>query len=267
MQAIMQGLLTVPGVMGGMLSDERGTVMASSFPAFFDQGTLKGAADLLHDQAIGLQEATGGVRLFDIRCELGRIIIKTLPKMFLVVLCQPTVNVQLLFISLNVAIKKLEKLSIDNLLTQTAQQAAPLVKLPPAAVAAAPLAAPAVPAYSDYRAVCDAKGVLLQCSIIQKTAGTFWDSMTSHASINRNTAVEISNFFSTGPFKKLTFDNLKSGISKRVPVTVIQHDRDHAYDGKVLMTLALAESLTLKEGDQVRAQVVFGGGLHGWEGI
>jgi len=50
-------------------------------------------------------------------------------------------------------------------------------------------------------------------------------------------------------------------------VTVIQHDRDHSYDGKVLVTLALAELLKVKEGDQIRAEVVVGGGYFGWEGI
>jgi hypothetical protein len=266
MQAIMLGLTTVPGVMGGMLSDERGNVLAHSFPPLFDQGTLKGVTELLQDNTVGLQEATGGVKLFDMRFELGRIIIKTLPRMFLVILCQPAVNVQLLFISINVAIKKIEKLAVDNQLIQAAQQALPQVQVPPPAAPAARQAT-AAPVYSDYRAVSDAKGVLLTCEIIKKTAGTFWESMSDQASVNRNTALEVSNFFNTGPFKKLTISNRTSGVSKHVPVTVIQHDRDHVYDGKVLVTLALAELLKVKEGDQVRAEVVTGGGYFGWEGI
>jgi hypothetical protein len=266
MQAIMMGLTAVPGVMGGMLSDERGNVLAHSFPPLFDHGTLKGVTDLLQDNTDGLQEATGGVKLFDIRFELGRVIVKALPRMFLVILCQPTVNVQLLFISINVAIKKLEKISVDNLLVQTAQQALPQVQMPPADVSSVRKVT-AAPVYSDYRAVADAKGVLLTCEVIVKTAGTFWDSMSDHASLNRNTSLEVSNFFSTGPFKKLTVTNLTTGTSKNVPVTVIQHDRDHAYDGKVLVSLALAELLKLKDGDQIRAEVVAGGGLFGWDGI
>lgn len=266
MQAIMLGLTTVPGVMGGMLSDERGNVLAHSFPPLFDQGTLSGVADMLLDNTVGLQEATGGVKLFDMRFELGRIIIKTLPRMFLLVLCQPSVNVQLLLISINVAIKKLEKLSIDNLLVQAAPQALPQVQVSPSPIPASSRVSVA-PVYSDYRALSDAKGVLLTCEIIKKTAGTFWDSMTDQASINRNTALEVSNFFSTGPFKKLTITNRASGDSKHIPVTVIQHDRDHSYDGKVLVTLALAELLKVKEGDQVRAELVVGGGFFGWEGI
>jgi predicted regulator of Ras-like GTPase activity (Roadblock/LC7/MglB family) len=266
MQSIMLGLTSVPGVMGGMLADERGNVLAHSFPPYFDAGTIKGAAELLQDNTVGLQEVTGGVKLFDIRFELGRLIIKTMPHMFVVVLCQPTINVQLLFISLNVAIKKLEKLSIDNLLVQTAQQAAPHVQMPPISGATSrPVSA--APAYSDYRAVTDEKGVLLTCETMKKTAGTFWESMADNASINRDTAFEISNFFKTGPFKKLTVSNRTNGISKHVPISVIQHDRDHVYDGKIILTQALTELLHVKEGDQIRVEVVHGGGILGWEGI
>lgn len=270
MQSIMLGLTSVPGVMGGMLTDERGNVLADSFPAFFDKGTLKGAADLLVDNTIGLQDVTGGVKLFDIRFELGRVIIKTLPHMFMVVLCQPQVNVQLLFISLNVAIKKLEKLAIEQprLVHPPQQQVVPHVQLPPATVTPQQPSTGAPPAsYSGYRAESDTKGVLLSCEIMKKTAGTFWDSMADSASINRDTALEVSNFFNTGPFKKLTLTNCTSGVSKHVPVTVIQYDRDHFYDGKIILTQSLTELLNVKEGDRIRAEVVRGGGILGWEGI
>lgn len=266
MQTIMLGLAAVPGVMGGMLSDERGNVLANSFPPLFDQGMLKGAAELLQDNTIGLQEATGGVKLFDMRFELGRIIIKALPRMFLVLLCQPSVNLQLLLISMNVAIKKIEKMAVDNPHVPAVQQTPPQVQTPHSALhALRPLVAASL--HSDYRALTDDRGVLLTCEIIKKTAGTFWDSMSDQASVNRNTAFEISSFFKTGPFKKLTITNRASGGSKSVPVTVIEHDRDHVYDGKVLVTLALAELLKVGEGDQIRAEAVLGGGLFGWEGI
>lgn len=265
MRTILQGLTTVPGVMGGMLSDERGHVLADSFPPFFDQGMISGVAEMLHDGALGLQEATGGVKLFDVRFELGRILIKSLPKMFVVVLCQPTVNVQLLFISLNIAIRKLEKISLEQPLESPVLPSTPALQEPRPGVIHRPLSATS--AYSDYRAVTDAKGVLLTCEIMKKTASTFWDSMTDSASVNRSTALEISNFFNTGPFRKLTVTNRATGVGRHIPVSVIQHDRDHVYDGKLVVTLAVAELLKVKEGDQLRAEVVIGGGILGWEGI
>lgn len=257
MQSIMLGLTTVPGVMGGMLSDEKGNVLAHSFPPYFDIGTIKGAAELLQDNTVGLQEITGGVKLFDIRFELGRLIIKTLPRMFVVILCQPTANIQLLLISLNVAIKKLENISSSHLPVQTAHQVAPPVQPPPVA-AAAPRPATAAP--DRYRAVSDGKGVLLTCEIM-KNAETFFG--VDAASVNKNTALEISSFFETGPFKKLTITNLANGIKKRVPVSILPHDRDGAYDGKISPSKSLFESLHAKEGDQVRVEIVVGGGLFG----
>jgi len=111
MESIILSLTTVPGVIGGMLTDEQGNILGQSFPPTFDQGTLKRAADLLLDNMAGMQDATGGAKLFDMRFELGRIIIKALPRMFLVMLCNPSVNVQLLLISLNVASANLEKIA------------------------------------------------------------------------------------------------------------------------------------------------------------
>jgi hypothetical protein len=163
--------------MGGMLSDERGNVLAHSFPPYFDTGSLKDAAELLQDNTVGLQDVTGGVKLFDLRFELGRLIIKTLPHMFVVVLCQPTVNIQLLLISLNVATKKIEKNSIDHALVQSA---VPQAQIPPIAVAV-PRPGSSAAAYSEYRAVTDSKGVLLTCETMAKTAGTFWVGIPAEA--------------------------------------------------------------------------------------
>ena len=263
MQSIMLGLNSVPGVIGGMLTDERGNLLTHSFPAYFEDATIKSAAELLQDNTEGLQDATGGVKLLDIRFELGRLIIKPLREMFVVVLCQPTVNIQLLFISLNVAMKKIEKIPKDSLSAQPVQMAPP----PPTAAPVAPRTGSVAPAHSSYRAEADEKGVLLVCDIMQKTAGTFWDSMTDSASINSNTAYEISDFFKTGPFKKLTITNTASGISKHVPISVIQRDRDNVYDGKVVLTQALSELLNVKAGDRVRVEVITGKGILGWEGI
>jgi predicted regulator of Ras-like GTPase activity (Roadblock/LC7/MglB family) len=134
--------------MGGLLSDDKGNVLAHSFPPYFDASTLKDAAGLLQDNTAGLQDVTGGVKLYDIRFELGRLIIKTLPHLFVVVLCQPTVNLQLLFISMNVAIKKIEKLSPEQFVIQALK---PNVSAPgPAAKAPEKSSAPPAPAQKQH---------------------------------------------------------------------------------------------------------------------
>jgi predicted regulator of Ras-like GTPase activity (Roadblock/LC7/MglB family) len=254
MQAIMLGLTSVPGVMGGMLSDERGNILAHSFPPYFDAATIKGAAELLQDNTIGLQDVTGGVKLFDVRFELGRLIIKPLPHMFLVVLCQPAVNLQLLFISINVAVKKIENLPKDHLVAQPPPQTtAPLSPSLPI-----PHLVSAVP--DRYRAVSNGKGVLLTCETM-KNAESFFG--VDAATINKTTTLAISDFFEIDSFKKLTITNLSNGIKKRVAVSVLPHDRERIYDGKISPSKSLFQSLKAKEGDQVVVEVVTGGGFFG----
>ncbi len=255
MQTIMLGLNSVPGVMGGLLSDEQGSILAHSFPPYFDAATIKGAAELLQDNTVGLQDVTGGVKLFDIRFELGRLIIKPLPQMFLVVLCQPAVNLQLLFISLNVAIKKIEKLLKDL----------PAVQAPPQATAALPLSAPVAatphtvtPSSNRYRALSNEKGVLLTCETM-KNAESFFG--VESATVNKATALAISDFFETDSFKKLTITNLSNGIKKSVSASVLPHDREGVYDGKISPSPSLLQSLKAKEGDQVVVEVVTGRGF------
>jgi predicted regulator of Ras-like GTPase activity (Roadblock/LC7/MglB family) len=110
MHSVLQSLHTVPGIIGGLLSDDDGGVLAHSFPPIFDLSSLQTISSGLNYNIMGLQDATGGVKLLDLRFEHGRIIVKPIPNHFLLMLCEPNLNLQLLSISMNVAIKKIEKL-------------------------------------------------------------------------------------------------------------------------------------------------------------
>jgi len=110
MHSVLQSLHSVPGIIGGLLSDDEGGVLAHSFPPVFDLSSLQALTSGLNYNIMGLQDATGGVKLLDLRYEHGRIIVKPLPNHFLLMLCEPNLNLQLLSISMNVAIKKIEKL-------------------------------------------------------------------------------------------------------------------------------------------------------------
>jgi len=254
MQAVLHNLHTVPGVIGGLLTDDDGAVLAHSFPPVFDLASLQGVCANLNFNLLGLQDATGGAKLLDLRFEHGRVIIKAMPNLFMLLLCEQGINLQLLYISMNVAIKKLEKL---------------ITQMPnPAPVAAAPPLRQMVPAAAiPTKLRTDAKGVVLTTEILKKTAYTFWDSMADSAAVNGSTALDISNFFNTGPFKRLTLINRANNKSVRVPVRTIHHDKDGIYEGKIVLTLALAEQLGVAEGDPLVAEIVIGGGIFGWEGI
>lgn len=110
MHSVLQSLHSVPGIIGGLLSDDDGGVLAHSFPPIFDLSSLQTISSGLNYNIMGLQDATGGVKLLDLRFEHGRIVVKPLPNHFLLMLCEPNLNLQLLSISMNVAIKKIEKL-------------------------------------------------------------------------------------------------------------------------------------------------------------
>jgi predicted regulator of Ras-like GTPase activity (Roadblock/LC7/MglB family) len=114
MQTVLQSLHSVPGIIGGVLSDDDGGVLAHSFPPIFDLSALQTISSGLNYNIMGLQDATGGVKLLDLRFEHGRIIVKPLLNHFLLMLCEPNLNLQLLSISMNVAIKKIEKLILQN---------------------------------------------------------------------------------------------------------------------------------------------------------
>jgi len=102
---------------------------------------------------------------------------------------------------------------------------------------------------------------------MKNTASTYWDNMIEMVSLNRGTSIAVSDFFKTGSFKKLKLTNPANGKSKKLPVHIIRDDVERLFDGKAVVSLASMESLGVKPGDPVVAQVEIGGGMFGWEGI
>jgi hypothetical protein len=97
---------------------------------------LRTAVTTVSENLPGLQEITGGVRLIDFRFMNGRIVVKPIEGGCLVILCENTINLQVLVITLNVAVKKIEKLlSGGGAVPQ--QTAAPAPAPAPAPAAAA----------------------------------------------------------------------------------------------------------------------------------
>jgi predicted regulator of Ras-like GTPase activity (Roadblock/LC7/MglB family) len=110
MQTVLNSLITVPGVVGGMVCDTEGAVLSTAFPPIFDGAILGDAARVLVDGAVGLESVTGKVGMVDLRYGDARILVRPLPGAHLVLLCAAQTNLQLLNISTSVAIPKLEKL-------------------------------------------------------------------------------------------------------------------------------------------------------------
>ena len=255
MEAVLRQINSVPGVIGSMVCDEFGTLRSQAFPPLFEREMLEEASLALVETSMGLQGGTGEVGMLDLRYSEGRILVKALPNAFLMLLCTKTVNLQLLLISLNVALKKLEKL------LQAPMPAAPV-----------PVSAPALPQPAAYQAppiieaVADL-GLKLRVELMKSSAGTYWDQMVKVVAVNRETARQLSDHFRTGPFKRLKLTNQSTGDSQAFTSRIIADDRENKYDGKIIVSLAVAESLGARAGDPLVASISIGGGMFGWEGI
>ena len=257
MEAILRSVVTSPGVIGGMIANDAGQLLVRSMPDLYDSAQLATVSTILMEQQFGLEDVTGGVKQLEIRFDLGKLIARSVGDKTLVLLCEQGVNIQVLSIALNVAAKKLEKLP--------AQQPHPQSAAPLPTALTPPLQSGTGWTFMPLQ-VEDGK-MLLQVHIVEKNGGNFWDSMEEHVSVNRATCRSIWRHYSTRPSKKFTLSNPKNNVSTIAPLSVIEDDRENMYDGRVLITLAAAEHLMVKEGERVVITVPIGTGMFGWEGV
>ena len=109
MEEFLRQIKTVPGTLGCMVYDDQGHLVSHVFPSIFDQKMLGAAVATVSENLPGLKDYTGGVRMIDFRFQNGRIVVKPVDGGCLVILCEGTVNLQSLIISLNLAVKQVEK--------------------------------------------------------------------------------------------------------------------------------------------------------------
>jgi predicted regulator of Ras-like GTPase activity (Roadblock/LC7/MglB family) len=257
METILRSVVTTPGVIGGMITNDVGQLLVRSMPDMYDSDQLGKVATFLMEQQYGLEDVTGGVKQSEIRFELGKLVARYTGEKSLVLLCEPGVNLQVLSIALNVAAKKMERLPAQPAVPQAAA-AQPKALTPPLQSGTG---------WTFMPLQIEQGKMLLQAHIVEKNAGNFWDSMEEQISVNRATCRSIWRHYSTRPSKKFSLTNPRTNINTIVPLYVIEDDKENIYDGRVLITLATAEHLQIKEGEQVMLEVPKGTGLFGWEGI
>lgn len=246
MDTVLRQIGEVPGVLGSMVAGKEGCMVAGALPSVFDASLLEQMAAILCDGAVALDGATGGIEGMDLRFTEGRIVVRSLPEVFLLLCCEKTVNIQLLNLTLNVALKKLEKIPLES---------------KPHRHGSAAASAPA-------RVRADGiEGILLEVEILARTAGTYWESMADGAAVGHETALELCTIFGTGLFKKIRLVNPATGVAKVFPAQIIKDDKDSRYANTIVVTLATAEAMGAKQGDQLVAQLIVGGGILGWVGI
>jgi predicted regulator of Ras-like GTPase activity (Roadblock/LC7/MglB family) len=227
MKDILQHINSVDGVIGSALFSLKGDVFVHAFPALIDAALLKKAASLTLECSYGLQMSQT-LDLLDLRYSDGRILVKAFPGAMLFLLCTNSVNLQVLSITLNLAVKKLE------------------ARLPGEA-----------PATSQVHTVADSRADdgLLRMNIshlANKQASASFDSLGMVA-VSQPTSQFISDFYKT-PFKKLTLTNTAAGTSGTFPVMVMK-DMDQQYDGAVIVGPGIEKKLKVSAGDKVEVKV------------
>jgi predicted regulator of Ras-like GTPase activity (Roadblock/LC7/MglB family) len=105
--AALQQLSAVPGVVGSMVFDPAGAVVASRFPAVFDPDGLRLLAEQLSADGYFQDWVSGEGAALDLRFGDGHVVVRALEGAWLLVLCTLQVNAQLLSMSLTQVLRRL----------------------------------------------------------------------------------------------------------------------------------------------------------------
>jgi predicted regulator of Ras-like GTPase activity (Roadblock/LC7/MglB family) len=226
MKDILQHINSVDGVIGSALFSHKGDVLVHAFPALIDAASLKAAASLTLECSHGLQMSQT-LDFLDLRYSDGRILVKAFPGAMLFLLCTNSINLQVLSITLNLAVKKLEAKLLSEA-TAAAQQ------------------------YVEDSGSGDGLLRMNISHLANKQASASFDSLGMVA-VSQPTSQYISDFYKT-PFKKLTLTNSAAGTSGTFPVMVMK-DMDQQYDGTVVVGPGIEKKLKVSEGDKVEVKI------------
>lgn len=124
MNEILKDINAVIGVTGSFVCDDTGRVLAKEMPAVFDENMLAIVGRTMAQTLTGLKTAhRRKIGDMDLVYEQGRLIIKSLNEGCLCILCVCRINVPLLNLTANIAVKKLEQKLKEPRPASTAQPA------------------------------------------------------------------------------------------------------------------------------------------------
>lgn len=229
MQDILRYINSIEGVIGSAVFSEEGVIIDHAFPPLIDINAIKEAAGLMLECTHGLQ-IDQTLDILDLRYAEGRIIVKAFPGALLFLLCAKNSNLQVLTITLNLAVKKLVAL------------------LPKGAISAAAAAAPAAEEPAG-----DGSILRLRIShLANRDASKSFDSLGMIA-ISQPTSTYIADFYKNS-FKKLTLTNTAAGTSGTFPVMVMK-DLDPQFDGTIIVGPGIEKKLQVNEGDKIEIKI------------
>jgi predicted regulator of Ras-like GTPase activity (Roadblock/LC7/MglB family) len=110
METALKDINAVVGVTGSFVCDDEGRIMAKLMPGIFDEHLLSPVARTIAQTITGLKVARRRkVGDIDLLYDQGRLIVKSLEEGYLCILCVKRINVPLLNMTANAAIKRLEQ--------------------------------------------------------------------------------------------------------------------------------------------------------------
>jgi predicted regulator of Ras-like GTPase activity (Roadblock/LC7/MglB family) len=223
MQDILRHINSVEGVIGSAVFNEKGAVLSHAFPPLIDSAALNKVAELTFECIHGLQIAQT-LEVLDLRYVEGRIIVKTFHGAMLCLLCTKNINLQVLIITLNLAVKKLESLLPKaeepvNLIDENVENGVLSLKI---------------------------------SHLANRDASSSFDSLGMIA-VSQPTSSYISDFYKTS-FKKLILTNTSAGTTGTFPVMVMK-DIDQQFDGTIIVGPGIEKKLKVSEGDKIEVKL------------
>lgn len=113
-QAALEQLAASPGVVGSMVFDPKGALVATAFPPVFDAEGLGSLASQLASDAYFSEWLAGEKGSLELRYGDGMVVVRSLEGSWLLVLCTPQVNAQLLSMSLTQVVRRLRMTSTSG---------------------------------------------------------------------------------------------------------------------------------------------------------
>lgn len=110
MSIVLKQLNAAPGVIGSLVCDAKGILVAHDFPPQYEEPRIRAAAQAIGDRSSGLEAAVGLVGTVDLRFATARVVIRPVADGKIVFLCAPSANLQTLLLSTAGALRRLEEL-------------------------------------------------------------------------------------------------------------------------------------------------------------
>jgi len=223
MQTILQQITAIDGVIGTSLYNEQGKILAAACPLILDEKQLGTAAGTVLDCLHALQIPQTLVTM-DLRFAEGRLMVRPLTGAYISVLCSKNVNMSMVNITLNLALRKLEQ----------------MLPKPGAAPAAAPVAA------SGH------DGMALRIAHLQQGDVSSSFDQLGMVAVSQATAKHISDFF--GKTSKKMKISTEAGGGGVFPVMII-NDVEMQYENALVIGPGIERKLKVEEGARVTIEL------------